>query len=50
MKSATKAIVKRIKCPKCGYVWNSRVPYPKACPECKVRLGWFNKRHGKKEV
>ena len=24
---------------KCGYTWESRVAEPKACPECKTRMG-----------
>lgn len=26
-------------CKKCGYEWESRVERPKACPECKGRMG-----------
>lgn len=25
-------------CPKCQYAWQSRIPNPKECPECKTRL------------
>lgn len=28
-----------LKCLKCGYEWVGRVEKPKACPECKSRLG-----------
>ena len=38
--------VPKVRCPnpKCGYEWEPRVAYPKSCPECKTRLGWY---HGK---
>jgi len=29
--------MKKCKCKKCGYEWESRVKKPKACPECKTR-------------
>lgn len=32
------------RCPKCKYVWKARVRHPKSCPECKIRLGWYNRR------
>ena len=25
-------------CPACGYQWDSKVPKPKTCPQCKNRL------------
>jgi predicted Zn-ribbon and HTH transcriptional regulator len=25
-------------CGYCGYEWENRMPYPKACPECKRRF------------
>jgi len=28
-----------MKCNLCGYSWVTRVDDPKACPECKSRLG-----------
>ena len=24
-------------CKKCGYTWQSRIEYPKECPQCKAR-------------
>ncbi len=27
------------KCSRCGYSWESRVPNPVECPNCKKRLG-----------
>ena len=27
-----------MKCDKCGYEWDGRVPHPKSCPRCKARL------------
>jgi len=30
--------MKRTKCPRCGYEWESKVPRPKECPRCKQRL------------
>jgi len=29
-----------MKCPKCGYEWDSKVPNPKECPRCKIRLDY----------
>ena len=29
-----------MKCPRCGYEWESKVPNPKECPRCKVRLDY----------
>ena len=29
-----------MKCPRCGYEWESKVPSPKECPRCKVRLDY----------
>jgi hypothetical protein len=29
-----------MKCPKCGYAWESKVPNPKECPRCKIRLDY----------
>lgn len=29
-----------MKCLKCGYVWDSLVECPKACPRCKSRLDY----------
>lgn len=29
-----------MKCPKCGYEWESKVPNPKECPRCKGRLDY----------
>lgn len=28
----------KVKCPKCGYEWEARIPNPKACPMCKQYL------------
>jgi len=40
-----------MKCLKCGFIWNSRVDNPKACPYCK-RYDWKEprKEKTKKEV
>jgi len=29
-----------MKCPRCEYVWDPKVPNPKECPRCKVRLDY----------
>jgi hypothetical protein len=29
-----------MKCPKCGYEWESKIPNPKECPRCKGRLDY----------
>ena len=29
-----------IKCPHCGYEWDSRIKKPKKCPRCARRLDW----------
>jgi ssRNA-specific RNase YbeY (16S rRNA maturation enzyme) len=29
-----------MKCPRCEYVWEPKVPNPKECPRCKVRLDY----------
>ena len=29
-----------MKCPRCGYEWESRIPNPKECPRCKQRLNY----------
>ena len=30
-----------MRCPHCGYQWESRIPSPKECPRCKARLNYF---------
>ena len=44
-----------MKCPRCGYEWESKIPQPKECPRCKGRLdygsvGASRVRTEKKEV
>ena len=46
MKKQSK-VIKVITCPRCGYVWEARVSHPKSCPDCKVRIGYYVKKHGK---
>ncbi|MEM2866595.1 MAG: hypothetical protein QW098_05605 [Candidatus Hadarchaeales archaeon] len=29
-----------MRCPRCGYEWKPKVPNPKECPRCKVRLDY----------
>jgi len=29
-----------MKCPRCGYEWESKIPNPKECPRCKGRLDY----------
>jgi len=29
-----------MRCPRCGYEWRPKVPNPKECPRCKVRLDY----------
>lgn len=29
-----------MKCPRCDYGWESKVPHPKECPRCKARLDY----------
>ncbi len=29
-----------MKCPRCGYEWESKIPKPKECPRCKGRLDY----------
>lgn len=41
-------VIRKLRCPKCGYVWEPRVKQPKSCPECKQRLGWYTHPRGKK--
>lgn len=42
--------IEKCRCPRCKYVWTPRVARPKACPECKLRLGWyFGKNPSKKK-
>lgn len=38
-----------MRCPRCGYKWEPRVPRPKECPRCKGRLdfGPMKKKRGK---
>jgi hypothetical protein len=31
----------RMKCPRCEYEWESKVPQPKECPRCKGRLDYW---------
>lgn len=33
-----------MRCPRCGYRWEPKVPKPKECPRCKCRLDWKKKR------
>lgn len=33
-------MTRKMKCPKCGYMWEPRKPYPKQCPYCKQYLRW----------
>ena len=33
-----------MRCPRCGYEWKPRVPNPRECPRCKVRLDYPPKR------
>jgi hypothetical protein len=29
-----------MRCPRCGYDWKPRVPNPRECPRCKIRLDY----------
>lgn len=29
-----------MKCPRCGYEWETKIPRPKECPRCKARLDY----------
>jgi len=31
-----------MKCPRCGYEWESKIPQPKECPRCKGRLDYVS--------
>ena len=31
-----------MKCSRCGYQWESKVPNPKECPRCKSRLDYVS--------
>ena len=33
-----------MRCPRCGYEWKPRVPNPRECPRCKVRLDYPPKK------
>lgn len=43
-----------MKCPRCGYEWESRIPNPKECPRCKQRMDYVGaleiKKGGVKKV
>lgn len=37
MKRETKLYPQKCRRESCGYQWDSKVEYPKECPECKAR-------------
>ena len=37
-----------MRCPRCGYKWEAKIPKPKECPRCKGRLDFGLKKKGRR--